>query len=110
MTLISDDMVQKAFDWLNENSNMAAGAKADRIRAEYGVKKAKAKVFLASAGTVAERESEAICSDEFSNAVEKEAEAVADDEFYRDNRSKCIAIIDAWRTEQSNLRGMSRVG
>lgn len=110
MTLVSDKMVQDAFDWLQDHADTAAKARAEKIRAEYAVKVARALVFAESEGTVAERQAYADCAPSSRNAYDDEADAVEKDEWHRVNRSKCEAIIDAWRTEQSNLRSMGRVG
>ena len=108
--LISDKMVQMAFDWLKDNAGKAAQAKAARIRAEHGVKKAKAHAFLAAEGTVAEREAKAIASDDYDEAADAECQAIEQDEFYRNQKDKAIAIIEAWRSEQANLRALGKVG
>lgn len=110
MILISDDLVQSAFDWLRENTRPAAAAKAARIRAEHTTKRVKAQMFLEASGSVAERDARAIASDEYLEAVDAEASAVEQDEYHRNQRNKAEAIIDAWRTEQSNYRAMGRVG
>ena len=108
--LVPDDLVQSAFDWLHDNSKPAAAAKAARVRAEYKTKQVKARVFLESEGTVAEREAKALASDRYDEAVVAEIDAVEKDEFHRNQRSKAEAIIESWRTEQSNLRAMTKVG
>lgn len=108
--IVSDEVVQKAFDWLEENREASAAAKALRIRAEYCVKQAKAQAFLTADGNNAVREAEAITSDLVKSAIENEIEAIKQDEFHRNQRSRCAALIDAWRTEQSNQRTMARVG
>ena len=110
MPLITDQMVQAAFDWLNEQVQHAASAKADRIRAEYATKQAKANAFLDAEGTVAERDAKAVASNVFHAAVEKETKAIAKDEFFRNQRDKCTAIIEAWRTQSSNYRALGKVG
>lgn len=107
--LITEQMVQAAFDWLRENATTAAAAKAARIRAEHNTKRVKAKQFLASEGTVSEREHRALASKEYDRAVDDECQAVEADEFHRNQRNKAEAIIDAWRTEQSNYRAMGKV-
>jgi hypothetical protein len=110
MTIVSDKMVQDAFDWLNGHADSAAAAKAEKIRAEYRVKVARGRVFGESEGTVAERQAAADCDQHTQCAYDDEAEAVEKDEWHRVHRSKCEAIIEAWRTEQANLRGMTKVG
>ena len=109
-TLVNEDMIAAAFDWLHDNSKPAAAAKAARIRAEYKTKQVKARVFLESEGTVAEREATALASDRYDEAVDAEIQAVENDEFHRNQRSKAEAIIESWRSEQANLRAMSKVG
>lgn len=102
--LVTDDMVHAAFDWLHENVDRAAHAKAMRVKAEYATKKAKAHAFLDATGTVAEREAQALMSEEVAEAMREEVMAVESDEAFRNQRDKASIIIDAWRTEQSNLR------
>lgn len=107
--LVDDRTVQAAFDWLHENREASAASKAMRIRTEYAVKQAKAKAFLAASGNNAEREAKALVSDEVATAIEEEIRAIEADEFHRNQRSRCSAIIEAWRTEQSNLRTMAKI-
>jgi len=109
--LVTEKMIQAAFDWLNDHAGPAASAKAERIRAEYGVKRTKARLYLeAPGGNIAEREAWALIQDDFWKAVDREAEAVKDDEFFRGERIKCEAILEAFRTESANNRGLGRVG
>jgi len=107
--LVSEEMVQQAFDWLHDNRQASAHAKAMRIRAEYAVKKARSKAFLDATGNNAEREAKAMQTDEYDKAVEEEIVAIEADEFHRNQRNRCGAIIEAWRTEQSNLRSMAKI-
>ena len=80
-----------------------------RERREDESKAAKARAFLRATGSVAERESHAILSEEYLQARERYYAAVEADEEYRNQRSKCEAIIEAWRTVQSNYRAMGKV-
>ncbi|WP_455271191.1 hypothetical protein [Rhizobium herbae] len=107
--IIRDETVHAAFDTLELQANPAAGAKAMRERRDDQRKIAKAKAFLASTGSVAEREAKAVTSDEYREACELYYTAVAADEEYRNTRGKCEQIIEAWRTCQSNFRAMGRI-
>ena len=109
MIIVSEKMVQDAFDWLEEHAGTAAVAKAEKIRAEYNVKATRGRLFCEAIGTVAERDAIAVCDVEFQAATDREAEAVEKDEWHRVNRSKCEAIIEAWRTESANYRSMGKV-
>ncbi len=93
----------------SDNIDAAARARADRERAEYGMKVAKAKAFLAAEGTVAEREAKASIDPVYIAASRAYFDAVEDDERYRNNRSKCVAILDAWRTVSATERAFARV-
>lgn len=105
---IRDETVHAAFDMLESNAQPAAAARAMRERREDERKAAKARVFLKSTGSVGERESHAILSEEYRIASEGYYAAIEADEEYRNQRSKCEAIIEAWRTVQSNYRAMGR--
>lgn len=108
--LISEKMIHAAFDWLEANAEPAAAAKAQRIRAEHATKRMRARLFLESPkSSVAERDAWALDHPDYGAAVDTEAEAVEKDEAFRNQRSKCDAIIEAWRSEQANYRAMSKV-
>jgi hypothetical protein len=95
---------------VHDHAGRAAAAKAERIKAEYAVKRTKAKLFLeAPLSTVAEREAWALTQPEFEQAVDREAAAVHEDEFHRSERTKCEMLIGAWQTENANARAMAKV-
>lgn len=106
---IRDETVHAAFDALEAHAQPAAAARAMRERREDERRAAKARAFLKASGSVAERESYALLSEEYRQASERYYAAVEADEEYRNTRSKCEAIIEAWRTVQSNFRAMGRV-
>ncbi|XAI96543.1 hypothetical protein [Microcystis phage Mae-JY35] len=106
---IRDETVHAAFDALESHAQPAAAAKAMRERREDERKAAKARAFLRATGSVAEREAHAILDEEYRLACEKFYAAVEADEEFRNTRSKCEAIIEAWRTCQSNYRAMGKV-
>lgn len=107
--LIRDETVYAAFDTLEAQAQPAAAAKAMRERREDQRKAAKARAFLKSSGSVAEREANALLAEEYTIACEAYYAAVEADEEYRNTRSKCEAIIEAWRTCQSNFRAMGKI-
>jgi hypothetical protein len=107
--VIRDETVHAAFDALESHAQPAAAAKAMRERREDERKAAKARAFLRASGSVAEREANALLSEDYVQASERFYAAVEADEEYRNQRSKCEAIIEAWRTCQSNFRAMGKV-
>lgn len=107
---IRDETVHAAFDALESHAQPAAAARAMRERREDERKAAKARAFLAqNTGSVAEREAKSLLTEDYQQACERFYAAVEADEEYRNQRSKCEAIIEAWRTVQSNYRAMGRV-
>ena len=106
--LITQEMAQAAFDWLASNSDDVAQARGALIRAEYRVKKIHAKEFLKADGSVDVRKSVATCSAEYEDACEDHAAADAQWEKMKDQRNKFSLLIEAWRTQNSNERGLMR--
>lgn len=106
---IKDETVHQAFDALEQGAEAGAIARAMRERREDQKKEAKARAFLEATGGVAERDAIAITSDEYKSACEAYYEAVEQDEKWRAIKSKSEAIIEAWRTCQSNMRSMAKV-
>ena len=106
--LITQEMAQAAFDWLASNSDDVAQARGAAIRAEYRVKKIMAKEFLKAEGSVEVRKATATCSAEYDSACEDHASADANWERLKDQRNKFELLIEAWRTQASNERGLVR--
>lgn len=106
---IRDETVHAAFDALEAHAQPAAAARAMRERREDERRAAKARAFLQATGTVAEREALSLLDEEYRQSCERFYAAVEADEEYRNQRSKCEAIIEAWRTVQSNYRAMGKV-
>lgn len=107
--VIPESHVQHAFDVLKGNEHAAA-------RAAYEFSEKQLKVILAkaagasNASSATQRESEALRSEEYERALN--AFKLVCEAYYkaRDRREAAVAIIDAWRTQQSDQRAMARVG
>lgn len=106
---IRDETVHGAFDMLESHAQPAAAARAMRERRDDERRAAKAKAFLHATGSVAEREARSVLDEGYQQACERFYAAVEADEEYRNQRSKCEAVIEAWRTVQSNYRAMGKV-
>lgn len=109
MIRIPDDHVQHAFDLLKAGDHAVA-------RAGYEFAEKQLKVVLARAElnadgkTVGERQANALTDPAYERAL-NDYRLVAE-KYYRerDRREAAVAVIDAWRTQQSDLRAMGRVG
>ena len=108
--IVSEEAIQAAFDYLNEQGAKAAQAKADIIIAEFRRKRVRAQLILASKQTTAVmREADAESHPDYWEACQQEAEAAQAMYWHQHQRVRSDAIIEAWRTEQSNSRSLSRV-
>lgn len=106
---IPDSHVQHAFDVLKSGDHAAARAAYEFADKQLKVVLAKA-AGASNATSVAQRENEALRSMEYERAL-GQFSAVAETYYKaRDRREAAVAIIDAWRTQQSDMRAMGRVG
>lgn len=106
---VSDKLVDQAFEVLRSTDHAAARAGYEFSEKHLKVILAKAEM-TANGKTVSERQSAALCSAEYESALTA-FRGVA--QLYyerRDKREAAAAIIDAWRTQQSDMRAMGRVG
>lgn len=106
---INDNEVQAAFDVLHDQAHAKA-------RAAYEFSEKRLKVVLAKAQlgangkTVGERDATALTSPEYGAALEKFWKIAEAYHSERDKRDAASAVIDAWRTQQSDMRAMGKVG
>ena len=109
MIRIPEEHVERAFEILKEGNH--ARARAAYEFAEKHLKVILAKAELAANGkTVGERQATALASPEYERAL-LDFKLVAESYHQaRDKREAAVAVIDAWRTQQSDLRAMGRVG
>lgn len=106
--LIADEAIEEALNYLATSADIAAAARAARIRGEFERKRVRSRLILQSnEKTMGLKEAWAECHPDYVAACEKEIEAVEADEFYRNKRNACDAIIEAWRSEQANNRAGS---
>ena len=110
MSLVTDDMVSAALNYLSTSTMDSAKAKADRVMAEHNRKRVRAQLILDSEQTTAGlREADAEASQWYLEACQQERDAVERDEYHRAARIKADAIIEAWRTESANVRIAEKV-
>lgn len=106
-TFITDEEIDKALDYLRDNADDAAKARAERIYCEEYRKTLKAKLMKEhSTLSAVLQEREAYSDDRYVEHLEVIKEAVFRDEKHRFLRSAAEAKIEAWRTQSSNYRSM----
>lgn len=109
MIRIPDTHVEHAFDVLKSQKHAAARAAYEF--AEKQLKVVLSKCYLRAEGkTVGEREAAAQASPEYERALNDFRLVAENYHGERDRRDAASAIIDAWRTQQSDMRAMGKVG
>lgn len=109
MIQIPDDHVERAFDVLRSGDHASARAAYEFSEKQLKVTLAKA-MLSANGKTVGEREATALTSHEYEKALVAFRHVAASYYRERDRREAASAIIDAYRTQQSDYRAMGRVG
>ena len=105
---INDQQIQAAFDVLHAQSHAKARAAYDYAEKRLKVVFAKARQE-ANGKTVGDRDDSAQTSESYQAAL-KSFHLIAENYYSeRDRRDAASAVIDAWRTQQSDMRAMGRV-
>ena len=109
MIRIPDSHVEHAFELLKSGDHAIARAGYEFAEKQLKVTLARAEM-AANGKTVGERQATALTSDEYARAV-ADYRLVAENYYReRDRREAAVAVIDAWRTQHSDMRAMGRVG
>ena len=108
--IVSDDDVQAALDYLRTNAPKAAKARANKIYMEEYRKSVKAQqMALYGSLPVTAQEREAYKSQVYLDHLAALKEAVYQDELNRWGMVAATSKIEAWRTQNANRRGESKM-
>ena len=103
--MINDDEIEKAVDWLKENSESSANARATRIYLEEYRKSLKALIMKEHLLIpVSAQEREAYADERYIKHLDALKIAIKQDEKMKFLRASADAKIEAWRTFQANNR------
>lgn len=104
---IEDREIDKALDYLRDNASAAATARANRIYMEE-FRKSKKAMLMKRHGEIPvnAQEREAYADPEYVQHLEALKQAVYEDERHRFLLEAASAKIDAWRSQQANIRAM----
>lgn len=109
--MITEDQIERALDWLRDNAEKAAQARAERVYMEAWVKTVLAQCQSKHQElSVAAQEVRARIDPEYIQTLDALREAVADDERFRFLISTAHAKIEAWRSMESTRRAERSVG
>ena len=102
--MISDERMEKALHYLVDTDSSTADAFAYMKKLEDNKKTVLGKVFVQSAGTVADRNAIAAVSPEYAEYLEEMENAWADYRLLENKRATERIIIDVYRTISANQR------
>ena len=107
MKSISEEDVEKAVDWLRDNADSCAKARATRIYLEEYRKSLKALLMSKYPDmSVSAQEREAYASQEYQDHLKAVKIAIERDEKNRYRRETALVKIETWRTQEANLRAI----
>lgn len=107
--MIAESDIEKAVDYLRSSSGEAAQARANvKYLAEF-LKSKRAQLMVAQTGVSnAAAETHALASPDYLAVLDGYKAAVEQDARHQFKREAAVALIDAWRTQQSTLRAEGR--
>jgi hypothetical protein len=108
--MISDDEIEKALDYLRDNAEVAAQAKANKVYLTEYRKTHKAMLMNESNETSeAAKERYAYSHSSYKEFLAGLKEAIYQDARHEFLRGAADAKIEAWRTQSSNQRTMGKI-
>jgi t-SNARE complex subunit (syntaxin) len=107
--IVDVSKVETALEYLNADPHPLARAQRDIFVAENNSKRVFARAFLNAEGSVEARKAIAELDVDYISARNREAEAIEQLHDHREHKNGAEFIIEAWRTEQSNIRASERV-
>ena len=107
MKSISEEDVEKAVDWLRDNADSCAKARATRIYLEEYRKSLKALLMSKYPDmSVSAQEREAYAHQDYQSNLKLMQQAIYEDERMKFFRASAEVKIEAWRTQQANIRAI----
>lgn len=109
--MIAEKDIEKALDYLRESAVEAATARANMKYLSEFLKSKRAQLKLQQVGmSNAAAEDFALADPAYLEVLDGYRVAVEMDSRHQFKREAAVALIDAWRTQQSNLRAEGRIG
>lgn len=102
--MIDEKKALSAEQWIYDNVDNIANAKAERVKKEETIRVVKSEIILATDGSVAHKEATALASPEYKKAVEEYSEAVRSETHYQIKLKAAETRIDLFRSINKTLR------
>lgn len=110
--MIDDEKLHKTLDWLKDNAQKAATARAERVYMEEWIGSLRAQLaakFIEGGDSATAADMKAKADPEYQLALKGYRESVEADELMRWHRTRADAIVEVWRTQAANQRAISKV-
>jgi hypothetical protein len=104
MSVIDEERMSNALLFLSETDDSYAIAKADMLRGELLAKRARARVFVTSEGSVEARKAGAEIHVEVCAEDDELIRATLEFEALRAKRQRAEIVIDVWRSLEASRR------
>jgi hypothetical protein len=109
MALLTEEQVQTAFDWLNDNLDAVGAALYLKLDAEYKVEQTEARLMLQSLeSSDTKRKAWARAHQDYINACQDHAEAAGHYAKMNDRKAHYERVMDLFRTQSANEREFVR--
>ena len=102
--IVSEEKLEKALNFLSDSDDEFAEAKANMLRAEIRVDRAKARVFVTETGSVEERKAKARISEAVTGQEDDYIAAIQAYERLKAWRQRAEIVIDVYRTLEASRR------
>lgn len=103
--MVTDEQVEKAADFIRDNAEKFATAKATRVYCEEYRKSLKAILFNHAEGAAGVRENLAYADEKYLKHLEELKQAVFEEEKLKGLIKAAEMKIELWRTSSANSRG-----
>jgi hypothetical protein len=104
MSEVTQDRMESALEYLAETDREYAIEKAELERSEINRKRVRARIFLTTDGTVAERQARAETHEDAQAADDRLIETIQKYETLKARRERAEIVIDVWRSINANRR------
>ena len=109
---VNEETVERALDWLRDNCDKAASARATRLYMEEWLPALKAKLaaaYMEGGDSATASELKARAHKDYQDALISYRVAVEDDEKARWNRNRADVTLEVWRSLESSRRAQEKL-
>ena len=102
--MISEDRLAKALTYLAETDEPLAHLKAESERQKFKAEAIKAAIVLTAEGTVAEKQAQAVGSQQYTDAMNEYFRLTEEHDAVKNKRSTEVIVVEVWRSLNASRR------